>query len=250
MGTSMKYTARAVFLGNEMLQRLDAAGLERVTRVAVRRSYGHGEQIFAEGDPSDAIFGVIAGQVQITARASGRQEIFLEMRGSGDVLGELSVIDGLPRCATAVAAGTVEVFRICRDSFLHLMAADPMILVGLLDVLCRRQRFVTRMIVDEYSQGKISARLACRVLRLTDEQGSADRPLHITQSELAKYVFVSRQVVNQHLSEWERHGWVSLARRHLLVTDREALAEVARNSGCGAADHPKSGNCESECPGG
>jgi CRP-like cAMP-binding protein len=232
--TSMKYTARAVFNANQMLRHLDAAGMERVTRVAVRRSYTRGEKLFAQGDPGDAIFGVIAGRVQITARTSANQEIFLDFVSSGGILGEIAVIDGLPRLVSAVAATSVEAFRICRDSFTRLMAADPLLSLGLLDLLCRRQRFVTRLIIDEYSQGHVSARLANRILRLTSEQARADpadQSLRITQAELAKYVFASRQVVNQHLSDWVRHGWVSIARRSLVVTDREALTEIARNNG-------------------
>lgn len=232
----MKYAARTIFQNNEMLRHLDAVGMDRVAQAATRRSYAKGVMIFAEGNPGDAIFGVIAGQVHIMARTPANQQIFLNLIGPGGVFGEIAVVDGLARCATAIAATDTEVFRICRDSFARLMAADPLVVLGLLNVLCRHQRLATRLIIDEYSQGNVAARLAHGVLRLTDGDDSAgrqDQSLHITQAELAKYVFVSRQVVNQHLSAWESHGWVSKSRRRLEVTDREALAAVARNVGNG-----------------
>lgn len=232
----MKYAARTIFQNNEMLRHLDAAGMDRVGQVATRRSFAKGVLIFAEGDPGDAIFGVIAGQVHIMARTPANQQIFLNLVGPGGVFGEIAVVDGLARCVTAVAATDTEVFRICRDSFARLMAADSLVVLGLLDVLCRQQRVATRLIIDEYSQGNVAARLAHGVLRLTDGNHSAGRPgesLHITQAELARYVFVSRQVVNQHLSAWEGHGWVAKSRRQIKVTDRDALAAVARNIGNG-----------------
>lgn len=232
----MKYAARTIFQSNEMLRHLDATAIDRVAQASTRRSFDPGVMIFAEGDPGDAIYGVISGQVQITARTPANHQIFLNLIGPGGIFGEIAVVDGLARCATAVAGTNTEVFRICRDSFARLMAADSLVVLGLLNVLCRHQRVATRLIIDEYSQGNVAARLAHGVLRLTDGDDSAgrqDRSLNITQAELAKYVFVSRQVVNQHLSAWESHGWVSKSRRQIRVTDRDALAAVARNVGNG-----------------
>jgi len=48
--------------------------------------------------------------------------------------------------------------------------------------------------------------------------------------ELAKFVFVSRQIVNHHLSDWHSRGWVSKSPRRLHVTDRAALAAVATST--------------------
>ncbi len=238
----MKYAARTIFQNNEMLRHLNTAGIDRVAEATTRRGFAQGVTIFADGDPGDAIFGVIAGQVQITARTPANHQICLNLIGPGGVFGEIAVVDGLARCATAVAATDTEVFRICRNSFVRLMAADSLLLLGLLEVLCHRQRAATRLIIDEYSQGNVGARLAHGILRLTHGDDSAGRPdesLQITQAELAKYVFVSRQVVNQHLSVWESHGWVSKSRRRITVTDRDALAAVARNLRSG---HDKRGN--------
>ena len=100
----MKYAARTIFQNNEMLRHLDAAGMDRVGQVATRRSFAKGVLIFAEGDPGDAIFGVIAGQVHIMARTPANQQIFLNLVGPGGVFGEIAVVDGLARCVTAVAA--------------------------------------------------------------------------------------------------------------------------------------------------
>lgn len=223
--------ARVVFQNNELLRYLDSSGLDRVAKVATRRSYEQGATIFAEGDPADAIYGVICGQVQISGRTSSNEEVFLDAHGSGKIFGLISGIDGLPRCATARAAPTAELFVICRDRFLHLVASDPRLSLGMLAVFCQRQRIANRLIFGEYAQRDIPARLAHRVLELTGTDPSGTSCLEITQAELAKFVFVSRQVVNQYLSEWHSRGWVSTSPRHLRVTDRQALAAVAASGG-------------------
>lgn len=229
----MKNAARAVFQNNELLRYLDSAGIDRVVQLATRRSYEQGSAIFTEGDRAEAIYGVISGQVQISARSSSNGEIFLDAYGSGRIFGLISGIDGLLRCTTARAAPTAEVFVICRDQFLGLIVAEPRLSIGLLAVFCQRQRVVTGLIVGEYSQRDIPARLAHRVLELTGVDPSGTSCLDITQAELAKFVFVSRQVVNQYLSEWHSRGWVAKSPRHLRVTDRQALLAVATSAGTG-----------------
>jgi len=229
----MKNAARVVFQNNELLRYLDSAGIDRVAKLATRRSYEQGATIFAEGDPADAIYGVICGQVQISARTSSNDEIFLDSHGSGKIFGLIAGIDGLSRCATARAAPTAELFVIARDRFLQLVTAEPLLSLGLLAVFCERQRVANRLIVGEYAQRDIPARLAHRVLELTGVEPSGTSCLDITQAELAKFVFVSRQVVNQYLSEWHSRGWVSTSPRQLRVTDRQALAAVAASGGAG-----------------
>lgn len=223
----MRSAARTVFQNNELLRCLDSTGIDRAASLATRRGYDQGATIFAEGDPADAVYGVISGQVQISARMSSNEEILLDAYGSGRIFGLISGIDGLCQCATARAAPAAEVFAICRDAFLRLVAAEPLLSVGLLAVLCQRQRDVTRLIVGEYAQRDIPARLAHRVLELTGVDPTGKSCLEITQAELAKFVFVSRQVVNQHLCDWHSRGWVSTSPRRLRVTDREALLAVA-----------------------
>jgi CRP-like cAMP-binding protein len=229
----MNPAARTVFQNNELLRHLDTTGIDRIASVASRRHYDHGAAIFNTGDPADGIYGVISGQVQVSAWTCNQDEIILQAYGSGRVFGMLGAIDGLPRCATARAAPTAEVFVICRDHFLRLLAADPLLLMSLVTVLCRSQRLAAQMLIAEYAQRRVPARLAHRVLELTERRAScrngSDACLEITQADLAKFVFASRQVVNHYLREWEGRGWISMSRGRLSVIDRLALVRMATN---------------------
>lgn len=230
--------ARAIFQNNELLRHLDGPALDRVAHIATRRSYSGNATIYDNGDSGDAIYGVITGQVQISSRTASHDEIFLGSYGSGRIFGVVSVIDGLPRCVTARAAPTAEVFAICRERFLGLLASDHLLALSLLNVFCQHERIATRLISDEYALRSVPARLAHRVLELAAPydhgQDSADHAVEITQADLAKYVFVSRQIVNRYLTEWQSRGWVSTSRCRVIVTDRKALIGVARNGNCHA----------------
>jgi CRP-like cAMP-binding protein len=190
--------------------------------------------IFTTGDPADGIYGVISGQVRVSAWTNNHDEIILQSYGSGKIFGMLSAVDGLPRCATARAAPAAEVFFIHRDPFLRLLAADPLLLMSLVSVLCHGQRLAAQMIVEEYAQRRVPARLAHRILELTERPASSrngpDAPLEITQCDLAKYVFASRQVVNHFLGDWTRAGLISMSRGHVSVIDRPALGRIATNN--------------------
>lgn len=232
----MATLARAALSGNHIFRYLDAGGLDRVADVAVKHSYKQGTYIFATGNPGDALYGLVSGQVFITANNLSHQEIFLDVINPNEAFGVGSVVDGLPRWVNAKAATSVEAFIIGRANFMRLMRTDHNLTLGLIDVLCGQQRLATQMIIDEYAQSNVSARLAHRVLDLIAIEGActSDCPcLTITQAELAKFVFVSRQVVNQHLSDWQDRGWISASRRRLVVNDRRALTALARSGSHG-----------------
>lgn len=197
-----------------------------------QRHFDSGATIFAEADPADAIYGVIAGRVHVTAMRAANKPVFLLVVGPGGVIGAISALDGLARGVSAIAATPVAAYRLSRDSLLRLIVAEPQVSRGLFGVICREHRLATTRIVYEYSQANIPARLAARILAMTADNGKATRPargLDITQEDLAKFVCVSRQVVNMYLNEWARFGWISTSRNRLEVRERDALIEIANN---------------------
>ena len=74
------------------------------------------------------------------------------------------------------------------------------------------------------------ARLAKRLLILASLHGRAERvghlELRISQAELARFLGISRQIVNQHLSEWRRHGWIDIRRAQIVIRNTDALRTV------------------------
>lgn len=226
----MKDGARTVFQNNELLRDLSPTAVARVAEVTIQRSYRRGVTIFSEGDPADAIFGLISGQVQITAHNAEGQEIILYHVEAGGIFGLNAVIDGSPRCGCARAATRIFAFVIGREHFLKLITGMPELALRLIQLMGRRQQVAARMIIEEYSANKVSVRVAHRLLELARTRGNGhdgNAPLAITQSELAKLVFFSRQAVNQCLQQWHWRGWISISRGGLMINDRAALADIA-----------------------
>jgi CRP-like cAMP-binding protein len=228
-------TARAVLLRNYLFRGLPQAAIDRLASLAARRSFDKGAVVFAQGDQGDALYGVAAGRVRISACGAGGQEVFLNIMEPGDTFGEIAVMDGLPRTAAATAIDQATLIVIKRQDFLQLLEREPQLAIHLLKLLCERLRWTSEL-VEESAFLAGEARLAKRLLILASLHGRAAEigvlELGISQAELARFLGISRQIVNQHLSEWRRRGWIEVARSRIIIRNAEALrqliAETAR----------------------
>jgi CRP/FNR family cyclic AMP-dependent transcriptional regulator len=92
-----------------------------------RRSFEHGKVVFAQGDSGDAAFVVEQGEVVIFKEIDG-ETVRLGSIKAGGIFGEMAVIDGTPRMATAVADGHTILVRVPKVVFdQKLSACDPFI---------------------------------------------------------------------------------------------------------------------------
>lgn len=219
-------TAKAVLQRNYLFRGLPDSALERIASLASRRSYQKGAVIFAQGERGDALFGVVAGRVRISASGAGGQEVFLNIMEPGDTFGEIAVMDGLPRTANATALDDSTLILIQRADFLPFLEKEPRLAIHLLKLMCERLRWTSEL-VEESAFMEGPARLAKRLLILASLHGRAARvghlELRISQAELARFLGISRQIVNQHLADWRRHGWIELGRTQIVIRNADAL---------------------------
>jgi len=115
---------------------------ERATLAALfeQRSYSVGETIFHQGEPGDEIFLVSNGRVQVFITSDTGEKIILGENTRGDVFGEISLLDGGPRTAAAVAVEATEVLSLDRDKLLELVQRHPHVAIDLLTVMGQRLR--------------------------------------------------------------------------------------------------------------
>jgi CRP-like cAMP-binding protein len=225
-------------LGRNLLFRgLSPAALEQVARLCIRRSYPRDAVIFSQSDPGDALFGVVTGRVRISASSAGGREVFLNIMEPGDTFGEIALLDGRPRTASASATAPSDLLIIKREQFLGLLAHEPVLTDHLLRLLCSRLRWVSGF-AEESALLPVPARLARRLLslgRLHGRETAAGIELKVSQDEMARFLGLSRQIVNHYLQSWKERGWVDLKRGRIIILDAPALDAVV------ASDHPSSG---------
>lgn len=115
---------------------------ERATLAALfeRRTCVVGETIFHQGEPGDEIFLVNEGRVQVFITSDTGEKIILGENTRGDVFGEISLLDGGPRTAAAVAVEQTEVLTLDRSKLLELVQRHPHVALDLLTVMGQRLR--------------------------------------------------------------------------------------------------------------
>jgi CRP/FNR family cyclic AMP-dependent transcriptional regulator len=222
-------SVRTVLERNLLFRGLLPATLEQIAHLCVRRNYGPDAVIFSQSDPGDALFGVMTGRVRISASSSVGREVFLNIMEPGDCFGEIALLDGQPRTATATAMSASEVFAISRAQFLSLLARDTLLTEHLLRLLCERLRWVSSF-AEESALLPVPARLARRLLSLAKLHGhdsAVGIELKVSQDEMARFLGLSRQIVNQHLQEWKTQRWVGLGRGKILILETQALEKIA-----------------------
>jgi CRP-like cAMP-binding protein len=109
--------------------------LLHVTSIAERRAVEPGEVLFSEGDEPDGLYVVADGELVV--ERGGRE---LARLGRGEIVGELSVLDGAPRSATARSRSGAELYFVGREAFLELCDASPALVQGLVRSMARRLR--------------------------------------------------------------------------------------------------------------
>ncbi len=159
----------------------------------------------------------------------GEEAIIATLR-SGDFFGELALLDGAPRSATAVALEAVETWTLPRAAFLALLDRDKALRESLLAGLARELRRITGH-VEELHFLDLAGRLASRLARLAREAEPEADEVRLdwpyTQSDLASMIGGTRQSVNKLLSGLVARGLVVIEKDTLRIPDVEALEREA-----------------------
>lgn len=208
----------------------DLASLEAETRV---RRFRRGEVLFHQGDPGDALFVVARGAVKISLSSDEGDEAIITTARPGEFFGELALLDGAPRSATATALEPTDTIVLSRRRFRELLATEPALRDALFATLARELRQLTTH-VQELHFLDITGRLAARLIRLaaTDGASSADGTIRLdaplTQGDLGSMIGATRQTVNKLLGIFVEDKLLRLDRDAIVILDHEGLARMAR----------------------
>jgi CRP-like cAMP-binding protein len=190
------------------------------------------QRLFREGEPGDYVVAIRSGRVKVSVQTRSGREILLAVKEPGDLVGELSAIDGRPRSATAIALEPVDALVVPRSAFAEFVEGHPRIAVRLLRTLAAQIRDADRRSVDR-DTGDITCRVARRLVdlaeRLGEHRGSGvEITLALSQDDLAAWVGATREATSRALGRLRAEGWLTTGRQRIVLTDLAALRLRAR----------------------
>ncbi|MGI5380619.1 Crp/Fnr family transcriptional regulator [Streptomyces sp. CA-251387] len=167
--------------------------------------------LLRQGDPGTHVILLDSGSTLVTLTGLSGERTLLAVRGAGELLGELAVLDSQPRTASVIAAETCRVHIIPAADFLAFVDKYDLLASLLRHAIARvREAESVRL---ELATASVPARLASALARLADVSSTAARelPVRLTQTELSQMIGASRNAVGVALRPWREQGWLDTA---------------------------------------
>ncbi len=187
------------------------------------RKLATGATLFAQGDATPALFGVLAGCIETRFSSAQGQVSVVENVEPGRTFGLASFVTGLPSTYEALALEPTRLLVIAPPAYAWLMDEVPGFARALMREFARRYDGTLKLLEAARHRGA-EERLCIALQHLRREGratpvGTGPWTMQLTQSELATRANVSRQTANEWLAQWAARGW---------ITRRYRAIEIAR----------------------
>ena len=187
-----------------------------------------GQTLFSAGDDGDGCYRLEKGLLKITLHSPQGGERIFGIFGPSQIVGEISLIDGLPRTISAIALDDCTLCFISRQAFEQKLLTHPELCRELMTILASRLRKADQsMAALSFLTAK--GRVARVLLELAEQVGHPDEVGHMvikhrfSQIELASMADVTRESVNRVMSEWIRRNLVIKSTEYYKIIDLKTL---------------------------
>ena len=208
MSTSNVGLSLVVLRNVPLFSGLEEQELERLSRVAVRRRAGRGDQVVRSGESADALLILLTGRAKVTNFDEEGREIILAWLGPGEFFGEMGLIDGSARSASVVAVENCELLAIGKQEFQRCMQENFQVAQKLMQILVRRLREADRNI-ESLALLDVYGRVARLLLDLSEEEyGKRLVKKKISKQDMARMIGASREMVSKVMRDLEIGGYI------------------------------------------
>jgi CRP-like cAMP-binding protein len=187
-----------------------------------------GQVLFVADDPGDGCYRIEKGLLKVSIVSGSGDERILAILGPGAIVGELAVLDGLPRSASVLALRDTELLFVSKAKFDQYAHNHPELYQQLLMLLASRLRDTNDVIAAE-SFLPLRGRVAVTLLELAEHFGESvgeDRIMirqNLRQPDLAAMAGIARENLNRILVDWKRRKLVSETSGYYCLERKSAL---------------------------
>jgi CRP/FNR family cyclic AMP-dependent transcriptional regulator len=218
---------------HSILNQLPSSHLSRLMKAGRPRRLLRGEVLFHKGEPGNSCYWVMKGTLKVGVNSETGEERVFSLVGPGSVVGELAILDNLPRSATVTAVSDSNLTELKRAALMAYLGQHSNVYSDLIAILVGRLRKAN----DELSADSfltVQARVARALLGLIDQVGEAGGPdlfilpATVSQSDIGAMAGVARESVSRTMSEWRRRGIVSSRPGKKLSVKRSKVENEAK----------------------
>lgn len=200
---------------------LSASQLAEIEAACHRTTYRTGTILFHEKEPGSVFYIILSGSVKIYTSSELGEDKLLSICKPGDSFGELALIDGLPRSASAQALEDAEVLSLSRPKFVQLLQRNFEINLAIMSSLCHIIRVSNEHVKDLTFLGA-RHRLVKSLIKLANEFGTREKDsitvkMVLNETEVSQMAGVPFHLFRQVISELQEkrmmdywHGGFSL----------------------------------------
>jgi CRP/FNR family cyclic AMP-dependent transcriptional regulator len=193
------------------------------------KRYKSGQFIIAADDNNSDVFFILRGAARVTIYTSTGREVTLIAISPGDSLGEFAAIDNEPRSSSVIASGECYAAILTAAQFRELLKTHPDVSFELLKILVAHLRKLNARVIG-FNTKSADLRLQEALLVLAEQHCQGKDEITIerppTQSELAAYIFSSREGVAREMGRLRKAGIIARQKRSLHIPSIENLRKT------------------------
>ncbi|MFD8978458.1 Crp/Fnr family transcriptional regulator [Streptomyces sp. NPDC059564] len=187
--------------------------------------------LLRQGDPGTHVVLLASGSTLVTLTGPNGERALLAIRGPGELLGEMAVLDAQPRSASVIAAEACRIHLIPAPEFLSFIESNGLLTPLLRHAIARvRESEAVRL---ELATACVPARLAGALSRLVQAASTHQLgvSVRLTQAELSQMIGASRNAVGTAIKPWREQGWLATdPAGGLLIHDIASIEAHAHNA--------------------
>ena len=219
------------WLPGTLLSRLDDPTRRRFLQLGVPRTAAASRVILQEGVDESHVILLSDGLTKVTVAMTDGRHALLDVRVSGDLVGEISALNGTPRSATVTTCRESALRVIQRNDFRAFLRDHPDAAMSIAGIVADRLRMANRRRVD-FASYPVKVRLARVLWEIATAYGYRDCDgivvdIHLTQSELATMCGAAEISLQKAMRELRSSGVVGTGYRQVVIRDVEALRRSA-----------------------
>jgi CRP-like cAMP-binding protein len=200
--------------------------LTELLSTAEEQRFKAGEYIFWEAETPDRFFLLLSGRVKVVKHGSQGRETVVGFFNSGDIFGEVAVIEDKPYPASALAVEDVTALAINRQAFRDFIGQRPAVALAMVGILSARLREAQSRLHDLAGE-RVEQRLARTLERLSSKLG---RELPFTRQDLADMSGTTLETAVRFLSRLKKESVISSKRGLVVIEDVDKLRLLAEGS--------------------